>query len=601
MPARDASHSAARVVRPLLLSCALVIVIALAYHNSLSVPFIFDDESIVENFGERGLSATDVVIGSTRPLVQLSFAANYATGNLDVRGYHLVNIAVHALAAVVLFAIVRRSLAAAGAAGSPWLAFVIALVWAVHPLQTESVTYVSQRAESLAGLFALTTLYCVIRGATAARGTCWYAAGVLACLLGMVTKPVMVATPIIVLLYDRAFLTRSWHLARSRRLLYGCLAGTWAVLAVLLARRHESASTAGFAMPDLTPLAYARSEPVVILHYLRLVFWPTPLVLDYGWPVAADPVTIVLSSLVIAGLIAAAVWTFRRRPPIGFLGIAFFLLLAPSSSVIPIRDLAAEHRMYLPLAPLVALIVLGAARLLHAIVPASAARRGLSTVLAGASVAGLIVLTVRRNAEYGSPIELWRDITVRRPSNARARNNLARLLIDAGRTAEASPHAARAVALSPDYAHARNNLGVILRQQGRTDDAIREFDEALRLDPDYADAYNNRGLAWADRRRFDDAVADYERALRLRPHSADIHGNLGNAMFVQGKVPEAIREYDIALRLQPNRAEMHYNMALALSARGESEAARIHYAEALRLNPALARRNAAGEAGATAP
>jgi protein O-mannosyl-transferase len=591
-------RTAARAVRPLLLSCALVTVIVLAYHNSLSVPFIFDDESIVEEFAERGLSTADVVIGSTRPLVQLSFAANYAAGNLDVRGYHLVNIAVHALAAVVLFAIVRRSLAA-GAAGSPWLAFVIALAWAVHPLQTESVTYVSQRAESLAGLFALTTLYCVIRGATAARGTFWYAAGVLACLLGMASKPVMVATPILVLLYDRAFLTRSWRLARPRRLLYGCLAATWTVLAVLLAQPHESASTAGFAMPDLTPFVYTRTEPGVILHYLRLVVWPTPLVLDYGWPAADDPVTIVLSSLAIAGLVAVAVWTFRRRPAVGFLGIAFFLLLAPSSSVIPIRDLAAEHRMYLPLAPLVALIVLAAARLLHAIVPASGTRRGLSTVLVGASVACLIVLTVRRNAQYGSPIEMWRDITAYRPTNARAHNNLARLLIEDGRIAEASPHAARAVALSPTYAHARNNLGVVLRKQGRTEDAIREFDEALRLDPGYADAYNNRGLAWADSRRFDEAVADYEHALRLRPRSADVHGNLGTAMLVQGKVPEAIREYDIALRLQPNRAEMHYNMALALSAQGESEGARIHYAEALRLNPALAGRIAAGEAGAT--
>ena len=394
------------------------------------------------------------------------------------------------------------------------------------------------------------------------------------------------------------FLSRSWRVARPRRLLYGCLAATWAVLAALLSRPHESASTAGFAMSDLTPLAYARSQPGVILHYLRLVFWPTPLVLDYGWAVADDPVTILLSSLAIAGLFAVAVWTFRRRPTVGFLGLAFFLLLAPSSSVIPIRDLAAEHRVYLPLAPLMALMVFAAARLLHAIVPAAGARRGLSTVLVGASVAALVVVTVRRNAEYGSPIEMWRDITVRRLTNARAHNNLARLLIDAGRITEASPHAARAVALSPSYAHARNNLGIVLRKQGKTEDAIREFDEALRLDPDYADAYNNRGLAWADRRRFDDAVADYERALRLRPRSADVHGNLGNAMLMQGKGPEAIREYEIALRLQPNRAEMHYNLALALSARGDGEGARIHYAEALRLNPALAARIAAGEGDA---
>lgn len=589
-------RTATRGARSLLLSCALVTVVVFAYHNGVSAPFIFDDDSIVEDFAQRGLSAADVVIvGSTRPLVQLSFAANYAAGELDVRGYHLINTTIHALAAVALFAIALRTL------DRPWLAFTIALLWAVHPLQTESVTYVSQRAESLAGLFALTTLYCVIRGATSARGTPWYAATVLACLLGMGSKPVMVVIPVVVLLYDRTFLAGSWRLAwRRRRVLYAGLAATWVALIVLLAQPHESASTAGFSMSDLTSRAYARSEPEVILYYLRLAFWPMPLVLDYGWPVAENPVAILLSSLAIVGLLAVAVWTFQRRPHVGFLGIAFFILLAPSSGFIPIRDLAAEHRMYLPLAPLTALVVLAAAHLLR-VIPGTTARRTLSTVLVCASVAGLILLTVRRNAEYGAPIEIWRDISLRRPMNARAHNNLARLLIETGRIAEASPHAVRAVELGPSYAHARNNLGVVLRTQGRPEEAIRQLDEALRLDPGYADAYNNRGLAWVDRRRFGDAVADYEHALRLRPRSAEIHGNLGNAMLVQGKIAEAISEYKIALGLQPNRAELHYNMALALSARKDRESARIHYAEALRLNPALAAAIGAREAGATEP
>jgi Flp pilus assembly protein TadD len=352
-------------------------------------------------------------------------------------------------------------------------------------------------------------------------------------------------------------------------------------------------------MPDVTPLAYARSQPGVVLHYLRLVVWPAPLVLDYGWPVADGRVAILLSGSAVAALLAVAVWTFLRRPQLGFLGIAFFLLLAPSSSVVPIRDLAAEHRMYLPLAPLVALIVLGADRLLRAVASTPAARRGLSAVLVGAGACGLVLLTVWRNAQYGTPIEMWRDVILRSPRNARAHSNLAHLLIDAGRIAEASPHAARAVDLAPSYAHARNNLGVVLRTQGKPEAAIRQFDEALRIDPDYADAYNNRGLAWTDLRRFEEGIADYERALKLRPLSAEVHGNLGNAMLLQGKLPEAIHEYGIALRLAPNRAEMHYNMALALSARGDGEAARMHYAEAVRLNPALAARAAGPNPSAT--
>jgi Flp pilus assembly protein TadD len=448
------------------------------------------------------------------------------------------------------------------------------------------VTYVSQRAEALAGLFALATLYCVVRGARAARARPWYAAAVLACLLGMASKPVMVVIPVLVLLYDRAFLAGSWRLAwHRRRMLYAALAATWTVLVVLLARHHESESSAGFSMHDVTPLAYVLSQPGVVLHYLRLVVWPTPLVLDYGWPIAEGAVAILLPGLAIAGLLAAAVWAFRRRPQLGFLGLAFFLLVAPSSSVIPIRDLAAEHRMYLPLAPIVALLVLGAHRLVRRVVAPSAP---LSAVLVAATVALLVVLTVRRNGAYASPIAMWRAVTAHSPSNARAHNNLAHLLIDAGRSDEAAPHAARAVELDPRYAHARSNLGVVLRMQGRPEEAIRQLDEALRLDPDFADAYNNRGLARANLRRFDEAIADYRQALRLRPRSAEVHANLGNALLMQGKLAEAIHEYDVALRLEPDRAEMHYNMALALSAGGDREGARTHYAEAVRLNPALA-------------
>ena len=320
---------------------------------------------------------------------------------------------------------------------------------------------------------------------------------------------------------------------------------------------------------------------------MRLVVWPWPLILDYGWPVARDTSAIALPAVAVGAFVVLAVWTFRHHPQLGFLGVAFFLLLAPSSSVIPIRDLAVEHRMYLPLAPLVALIVLGADRLLRAFAGSAPVRRGLSLVLVTTSAAVLMLMTVRRNAEYGDPIAMWRDVAVRRPTNARVQNNLAHLLIAAGRVEEAAPYATRAVDLVPSYAQAHNSLGVVLREQGRADAAIREFSEALRLDPNYAEAYNNRGLMRMGLGRIGDAIADYEHALRIMPNYAEVHGNMGTARLTQGNFPEAVREYGIALRLAPNRGEMHYNLALALSAQGNVEEARVHYAEAARLKPGL--------------
>jgi tetratricopeptide (TPR) repeat protein len=606
----------------------LAAAVVAVHWNALQAPFIFDDDRIVETFEHHHLPTARAMVGSTRPIVQLSFAANYAIGKLDVWGYHAVNLVIHVLGTLLLFGIVRLTLLRE-AEGSPlagraaWLAFAVALLWSVHPLQTESVTFLSQRAESLAGFFSLATLYCVLRGATSVRSPLWYGAAVLACTLGMGTKPVMVATPVVVALYDRAFLAGSWRAAwRRRRGLYVWLAASWTVLLVVLSQHHESEGSAGFSMPALSAWMYARSQPGVVLHYLRLVVWPWPLVLDYGWPVADDPVAIVLPGLAIGGLVALSVWAYRRSAPLGFLGAAFFVLVAPSASVVPIKDLAAEHRMYLPLAPLVVLLVLGADRALGTTIPAIPVRSLLTRGLLVTTASALALLTVRRNAQYLSPIDMWQDVVTRRPDNARAHNNLAFLLFEVGRGAESAREAARAVELDPTYADAHNNLGralaelgrdteaeehyttslrlrpdnpaahnnfgLTLQKVGRTALAIRQYEDALRIDPDYAEAYNNRGLAFASLHRYEEAVADYDRSLRLKPGSVEVRGNLGSAMLVQGNFREAVRQYAAALELAPNLPELHYNMALALSAEGRQDEARRHYAEAIRLKPALA-------------
>jgi tetratricopeptide (TPR) repeat protein len=607
---------------PLVIAVLIVAAVVTAYHNSLDGPFIFDDDGIVEKLRNHRLSVWSMMAGSTRPLVQLSFAANYALSGVDVSGYHLVNLAIHVLAALLLFEIARRTLAqrAADGARAAGLASAIALIWAVHPLHTESVTYVSQRAESLAGCFALATLYCVIRGASSTRSGWWYGGASVACLLGMASKPVMVVTPLVVLLYDRVFLAGSWRAAwERRRALYLCLAATWGLLAIVLSGHHESAATAGFSMTDVSAAEYIRSQPGVVLHYLRLALWPFPLVLDYAWPVANDAAGIVIPALAIVASLALVVATFRTRPALAFLGAAFFLLIAPSSSVIPIKDLAAEHRMYLPLAPLVALLVVGADAAARGARNAAGSRFVYALALTGGLV--LTVLTVRRNAQYQSTMTMWTDVVSRRPQNARGHNNLAYALFEARRFPESATHAARAVELDPDYADAHNNLGRALAEQGdyeraaqhygaalrlrpdyaaahnnlgialektgNPEAAVGHYAEALQLDPDYAEAYSNRGLALAKLGRFDEAIADFSQALRLRPDYAEVYANLGNTYLAQGNAREAIRQYGNALRLAPGFAELHYNMALALSADGRREEAAAHYAEATRLKPAL--------------
>lgn len=601
-------------VRPLL----VVLAVLVAYHGTFTAPFLFDDTAILEN---DALHALDwrTVVGTTRPLVQLSFALNWVAGREAVVGYHVVNLLVHALAALALYGIAARSLR------NPDTALVIALVWALHPLQTESVTYVVQRAESLMGLWYLLTLYCVIRGATAAPPSrAWYGAAVAACALGMLSKPGMVTAPLVVLLYDRAFLAGSVADAwRARRGVYLGLASTWLILAILLVgQEHESAATAGFTMHDVSLAEFARSQPGVILRYLLLVVWPHGLVLDYGWRPAEGLAAIALPALVIAAGVGAVLFAFRRRTRLAFLVLAFLLTLLPSSSVIPIRDLAFEHRMYLPLAPLVALIVVGIDALIARLDLGPARTRRLAVVAAAVAVTTLGALTIARNLDYRSAIGMWLDVTTKRPENARAFANLAQAYLEEQRADEAilaarnalrlEPtnadaqvhlgHAlvsrgdqrgaeaayAEAIRLQPAHAEAHNNWGVLLAEQKRWPEAERRYAEALRLRPTYAEATNNLGVAVMELGRYDAAAALFHEALRLTPTYAEAYVNLGNLLLRQQRPLDAVEQYRRALALRPDLPEVHFNLTIALASAGRREEAEAHARETIRLRPDLA-------------
>ena len=350
---------------PLILCAAGV----LAYSNSLHAPFVFDDRfHIADNALVHQFWPWQILTHSSRPIVQLSLAWNYMLGGLDPWGYHVFNMVVHILAALVLYGVVGRTLSssllkAKFGRSAHWLAGLVAAIWLLHPIETQAVTYIVQRGESLMGLFYLLTLYCVIRHSESGRSRqadWWKAAAVVSCLVGMACKGGMTTAPIVVLLYDRAFLSRSWSGLMRRKGLYLGLAATWLVYPLVLANSPaEWKDTAGFGYTGVSWLQYARTQPAVILHYLRLTVWPDSLCLDYAWPVARTAGEIVPQSLVILGLLSATIWAWRRSPAIGFLGVWFFLILAPSSSFIPIADLAFEHRMYLSSAAVITLGVVG--------------------------------------------------------------------------------------------------------------------------------------------------------------------------------------------------------------------------------------------------
>jgi tetratricopeptide (TPR) repeat protein len=597
----------------------IVVAIIIAYHNSLQGPFIFDDaSSIVTNPTIQRLAALgDVLSGPQsnvtaqgRPLLNLSLAINYALHGTSVRGYHITNLLIHALAATVLFGLIRRTIVLNEAARcvpppqhAATFALIVAVLWAVHPLQTESVTYIIQRAESLVGLFYLLTLYCFVRSvprASACRfdqsspetgglkpavlSSRWQIACVLSCLGGMATKEVMVTAPLMLLFFDRTFFAGSFGGAlRARPRFYAALACTWLVLAWLVAQTGGNrGGSVGFGV-GIAWWEYALTQFKALGHYLWLSVWPIPLVFEYGvfWIRSAAEIAWQLPC--VLGLLIATLIALRRRAAAGFLGAWCFGILAPTSLAPGTTQMIVEHRMYLPLAGLLVLLV-------GVVYVVAASRRRAVALLgaAGAVAIGLTALTIRRNHDYRSDVALWSDTVAKRAENPLAHFMLGGAFERAGNDARAAASYERALALKPNFSIGHENYGELLLRQGRRAEAIAHFEAALELQPEYADAHANLGNALLAEGRVADAVRHLRRAATLAPDAAVTRYNLANALAAAGAAPDAIAEYEAALRLAPEMVEAHFNLGNVWLAHQQVQRAITCYEAAVKARPGYA-------------
>ena len=493
-----------------------------AFWTSFPGVFVLDDvRAIVRNPTIRTLSPLTVPLvppgESTvagRPVANLSFALSYATAPAEsrdvfqppapgepaarasafldnARSYHAWNLGIHLLAALVLFGVVRRTLLTPKMArrfGSPalWIAAAAAVVWAVHPLQTESVTYIVQRVESLMGLFYLLTLYCAIRAAEGQRTAGWTLATIAFCALGMATKEVMVTAPLTVAAWLHVFRPerRHWRIL-------GGLAATWLVFAVLIAFERREASIAF----DLA-WRYLLTQSAVIVHYVRLSVVPSPLVFLYDWPLAASVRDVPGPFVAVTAATLATGYALWRRHPIGFVGAWFLLILAPTSSLIPIvTEVAAEHRMYLPLASLTVCAAAGAWLALVRLPPRTA---GL-VAAAGTMLATLTYgsMTRDRNRDYWSEERLWAQTVAAHPQAQRARVAYGTALVNARRFAEAEQQFRAALERNESDPVAHTRLGSVLAAQNRLSEAQPHFERAVALRPGDVDANRSLGQIYA--------------------------------------------------------------------------------------------------------
>lgn len=584
---------------PLLLAVAAL----LAYANTFSAPFIFDDiPAIEQNASIRDLRRPSELLAppalrgsgaAGRPMVNLSLALNRALGGDRVWGYHVFNLGVHLAAALALFGLVRRTLRLraerppwphgdagpqpATASRSDALAFFVALLWLLHPLQTESVTCIIQRTESLAGFFYLFTFYAFVRSVEAPRSRRWPIVTAVACLLGAATKEVMATAPVLLLLFDRTFVAGTFREAwrqRGRRHLVLALA-TWAVVAALVWRSETRGGTVGFGH-GVTAWDYLLTQCRALGIYLKLAFWPHPLVLDYGSEIVRDPLAVLPQGLLILGGLALTAWALRRKPAAGFLSAWGFVILAPSSSFVPlVTQTIAEHRMYLPLAaPIVGVVLL---------LPSLAPRRWPAVGLLLALVLG--GLTLARNATYRSVESIWRDTVAKWPTNPRAHYTLAQLADQAGRPDEAIAHGEAAVRLLPRDPTAHFNLAVSLATAGRLEEALARYAEAARLQPASADAHINAGAVLVRLGRLPEAIAEYETVLRLQPDSAEDEFNLAQLYARAGRAADALAHYERAAKIKPDLPGVYLRWGNALVALRRFADAETAYRAAARQAP----------------
>jgi tetratricopeptide (TPR) repeat protein len=577
----------------------LVAGVVLIYSNTLQHPFIFDDLSNIKY--NTHIRMTDLTweslqkagfesLSSNRPVANISFALNYYVHQYDVAGYHWTNILIHATAGIFLYLLVRAILSTPAIrdkyAAYKWIPLFTATIWLVHPIQTQSVTYLVQRMNSLSAMFYILSLLLYAKARLAGgKKSKWllFSGCALAGILAVGSKEIAATLPFFIFLYEWYFhrdLSLGW--LRRNILPIVALLAVFAVITSLFLGVHPLERILNsYAKRDFTLIQRVLTEFRVVVYYAGLLVFPHPsrLNLDHDFLISKsllDPVTTLLALATLAGLVTSAVYLAKRQRLLSFCILWFLGNLVIESSVIGL-EIAFEHRNYLPsmLVSLVAVVLI----FQHIRIRWAAAG-----IVCAAGIV-LSLWTYERNQVWRDEITLWSDCVQKSPQKPRPHNNLAVALIQQGKLDEAIAHYSEALRIKPDYAEAHFNLGVGLSRQGKFEEAVYHLSEMLRLKPEHAGAHNNLGTILHEQGKLNAAISHYNEALRVNPEYPRAHYNLGVALNSAGKTNEAINHYNEALRANPLHAKAHYNLGLALSRTGKPDEAVSHFFEALRIKP----------------
>jgi len=586
----------------------IVIATTIVYHNSLKAPFILDDiGKIVENPDIQKLSnlKTKLVYpynkqyftprrnDPSRPLVSLTFTLNYYFGKLNTFGYHLFNLLIHILNAILIFFLTKKIISlvmtsqslnphphrlvsqseTVGGSISQSLTFpfFVALFFAVHPISTSAVTYIFSRSDVLSTFFYISSL--LLFAKTFEGNKIPYVLSLVCFILALFSKQIAVTLPAIVLIFDYIFLN-NFSIRKTIDKKYYHIP-FWILLIIYLLFRYLYLGGMG----DIEGGSviwdrynYLIIQPYIILRYLKLLFIPIGLCIDY----VIDPMKFFELKTILSCLSVTMIFwliykmIYRKKTNISkitlFSVLWFFIILSPTSSFFPTTSALVENRLYLSGIGFYFFIVFLYFRIFKI---DFAEKLNLSRNWVLLSVISLhIVLfgygAIKRNRLYQNPILLWQDAISKYPNNERAHNNLGLLFYNSNRFVEAEKEYKEAIRINPNLGDAHYNLGLLLHNLNRYSEAEKEYREAIRINPNYGSAHGNIGALLSMLERYDEAEKEFREAIKINPNIVGVHYELGLLLFNLNRFEEAEEEFREVIRINPNSANAHYNLGVLL-------------------------------------